>query len=299
MEFLEKRNKFTVSALDEVLRYYQWAKEARVETRWERMERTIREISGVVSKITCAANIDDTKDRKKVAKMRKESENRKVDEGHKKRQMKRMDTILNRIRDNKKIEEEARRKARELAEKAEKEAAGRKAALERLQKADKEAVQKLRNIRSMEEVQDILKEQAKVTAEIKRLDSQVKIEREMSIGKGVCAVRGKITKIVKMTIIHTKPVDKEIQEKTCQTAGNIMGLWKKEAITTGGKLGSLLVAPSKERREETDWTVSRVPEGIPNIDVFNKVVEGLKLDGWEKNELVVKAFGEDKGRVVL
>jgi len=29
------------------------------------------------------------------------------------------------------------------------------------------------------------------------------------------------------------------------------------------------------------------------------MVEGLKLDGWEKNGLVVKAFGEDKGRVVL
>jgi len=33
--------------------------------------------------------------------------------------------------------------------------------------------------------------------------------------------------------------------------------------------------------------------------VFNKVVKWLKLDGWEKNGLVGKAFGEDKGRVAL
>jgi len=116
---------------------------------------------------------------------------------------------------------------------------------------------------------------------------------------GVWAIRGKITKTVKVTVIHTKPVDKEIREKTCQTAGNIARLWKEEAITIGGKIGTLLVAPSTERKEEINWTVARVPESISNIEIFNKVVEGLKLDGWEKNGLVVKAFAEDKGRVVL
>ena len=102
MEYLEKGDKPSIGALDEVLRYYQWAKEARVEARWERMERTMKEISGVVSKIACVANIDDAKDRKKVEKMRKESEKGKIDEGHKKRQMKRMDTVLNRQREDEK-----------------------------------------------------------------------------------------------------------------------------------------------------------------------------------------------------
>jgi len=60
------------------------------------MEKTMKEISRVVSKIACTVNIDNTKNRKKVQKMRKESKKGKVDEGHKKRQMKRMDTVLNR-----------------------------------------------------------------------------------------------------------------------------------------------------------------------------------------------------------
>ena len=51
-----------------------------------------------------------------------------------------------------------RKKAKELAEKAEKEAAGRKAALERLWKSDEEAMQKLRNVGSVEEAQEVLKE---------------------------------------------------------------------------------------------------------------------------------------------
>jgi len=160
-------------------------------------------------------------------------------------------------------------------------------------------VEKLRKVESMEEAQKVLDEQVKITAEIKKLDGQAKIEREVSIGKGVWAIRGRITKTVKVTVIYTKPVDKEIREKTCQTVGNIARLWKEEAITTGGKIGILLVAPSMERKDETDWMVARVPKGVPNIEVFNKVVEGLKLDGWEKNGLVVKVFGEDKGRVVL
>jgi len=239
----------------------------------------LKEILEVVSKIACTANIDDAKDRRKVEKMRKESEKGKVDEGHKKRQMKRMDTILNRQREDRKMEEEARKRAKELVEKAKKEEAGRKAVLERMRKSEEETVEKLRKVTSVEEVQKVLGEQAKITAKIKKLDGQAKIEREVSVGKGVWAVGGKITKTVKVTVIYTKPVDKEIQEKTCQTAGNIARLWKEEAITTGGKIGILLVAPSAERKDETDWTVARIPEGVPNIEVFNKIVEGLKLDG--------------------
>jgi len=30
----------------------------------------------------------------------------------------------------------------------------------------------------------------------------------------------------------------------------------------GGKTGTLLVAPSANRKDETDWTVVRVPDGI-------------------------------------
>ena len=91
---------------------------------------------GVVSKIAYATNINDAKDRKKVEKIRKESEKRKVNEGHKKRQIKKMDTILNRQREDKKREEEARKKARELVEKAEKKEAGRKTVLERMRKSE-------------------------------------------------------------------------------------------------------------------------------------------------------------------
>ena len=137
----------------------------------------------------------------------------------------------------------------------------------------------MKKVESVEEAQKVLGKQAKISAEIKKLDSQAKIEREVSIGKGVWAIGGKITKTVKVTVIYTKPVDKEIWEKTCQTAGSITRLWKEEAITTREKIGTLLVAPSMERKDETDWTVARVPEGIPNIKVFDKVVEGLKLDG--------------------
>jgi len=41
MEYLEKGDKLRVGALDKALRYYQWAKEARVEARWKRVERTM------------------------------------------------------------------------------------------------------------------------------------------------------------------------------------------------------------------------------------------------------------------
>jgi len=67
----------------------------------------------------------------------------------------------------------------------------------------------------------------------------------------------------------------------------------------GGKSGTLLVVPSMERKDETDWTVARVSESIPNIEVFNKVVQGLKLNGWKRHGLVVKAFSEDKRILVL
>ena len=71
-------------------------------------------------------------------------------------------------------------------------------------------MEKLRKVGSVEEAKEVMKEQDKITAEIKKLDSQAKIEREVSIGKGVWASGGKITKTVKVTVIHSKPVDKEI-----------------------------------------------------------------------------------------
>jgi len=149
-KYLDKEDKLSIGALDEALRYYQWAKEARVEARWQRMERTMKKISGVISKIACVANIDDAKDRKKVEKIRKESEKGKVDKGHKKRQMKRIDTILNRQRENKRREKEAIKRASELAGKVEKEEARRKAALERMRKSEEKMVKKLKKVESVD-----------------------------------------------------------------------------------------------------------------------------------------------------
>ena len=54
----------------------------------------------------------------------------------------------------------------------------------------------------------MIKEQEKIMTEIRKLNSQSKIEREVSIGKRVWAIGGKIAKTVKVTVIHTKPGDK-------------------------------------------------------------------------------------------
>jgi len=118
----------------------------------------------------------------------------------------------------------------------------------------------------------------------KKLEKQKKVEKEVSGGKGVWAVGGKITKTVRVIAIHAKPVDEKIRRKVTKTTSVIARLWKEEATTSGERMWILSVVPGRERKDESVWTVERVPEEVPGQEVAKKVWEGIKADGWDDKE---------------
>jgi len=69
-----------------------------------------------------------------------------------------------------------------------------------------------------------VKEQKKVQGQINKIESQQKVEKEVSRGKGKWAVGTKRTKTVKVNIIHQKLVDMEIRRRATKTTSKIIDL---------------------------------------------------------------------------
>jgi len=258
--------------------------------------RMVKEFSGTVAKIACAVNVDDAKDRKKAEKLRRESNKGKRDKEHKKRQQKRFDTLANRQKADEKAKEEASRRVKEAAEKTVREEAGRLTALEDLQKKQQEIFKKGKQSATPKEMETNVEEQKKVQAQINKIESQQKVEKEVSGGKGKWAVGAKRTKMVKVNVIHQKPVDIEIRRRATKTTSKIIDLWKEETVTEGRGMWTLLVAPGRERKEESVFEIGKVPEDVLDKVVVQKLLEGLKADGWT-NELAMWIFLDASERV--
>jgi len=258
--------------------------------------RMVKELSGTVAKIACAVNVDDAKDRKKAEKLRKESNKGKREEEHKKRQQKRFDKLANRQKADEKAKEEASRRVKEAAEKTAREEAGRLAALEDLRRRQQEIFEKGKQSATSKEMETNVEEQEKVQAQIQKIESQQKVEKEVSGGKGKWAVGAKRTKTVKVNVIHQKPVDTEVRRRVTKTTSKIVDLWKEEAVTEGRGMCTLLVVPGRERKEESVFEIGKVPEDVSDKVVIQKLLEGLKADGWT-NELAMWIFLDASERV--
>lgn len=102
----------------------------------------------------------------------------------------------------------------------------------------------------------------------------------MSRDKGKSAVNSKIMKTVRIVVIHQKPVDLEVRKRVTKTTSKISGLWKEDTIIEGRKSWTLLVEPARERKEESVFKVGIVLEDMPDKHVLQKILEGLKADGW-------------------
>jgi len=164
--------------------WYLKAKNIRDETKQDWIVRMVKELSATVAKIACAVNVDDVKDRKKVEKLRKQSNKGKREEEHKKRQQKRFDILANRQKADEKAKEEARKRVKEVAEKMAREEARRLAVLEDLRRKQQEIFEKGKQSATPKEMETNVEEQKKVQAQIKKIKSQQKIEKEVSGGKG-------------------------------------------------------------------------------------------------------------------
>jgi len=164
--------------------WYLKAKNIWDEAKQDWIMRMVKELSGTVAKIACAVNVDDMKDRKKAEKLRKESNKGKREEEHKKRQQKRFDTLANRQKANKKAKEEASKRVKEVVEKTAREEAERLAALEDLRRKQQEIFEKGKQSATPKEMETNVEEQKKVQAQINKIKSQQKIEKEVSGGKG-------------------------------------------------------------------------------------------------------------------
>jgi len=183
-------------------------------------------LSGTVAKITCLVNVDDAKDRKKAEKLRKESNKGKMEEEYKKKQQKRFDTLANRQKADEKAKEEVIKRVKEAAETTAREEAGRLEALEDLRRKQQEIFKKGKQLATPKKMETNVEEQKKVQAQINKIESQQKVEKEVSGGKGKWAVGAKRTKTVKVNIIHQKPVDIEIRRRVTKTTSKIVDLWK-------------------------------------------------------------------------
>jgi len=195
-----------------------------------------------------------------------------------------------------KAKEEAGKRVKEAVEKTAREEAGRLAALEDLRRKQQEIFEKGKQSATPKEMETNVKEQKKVQAQINKIESQQKVEKEVSRGKGKWAIGAKRTKTVKVNIIHQKPVDIEIRRRVTQTTSKIVNLCKEEAVTEGRGMWTLLVAPRRERKEESVFEIGKVPEDVSDKAVVQKLLEGLKADRWT-NELAMWIFLDASERV--
>jgi len=217
----EDREFAVVARIERVELWYLKAQKIRDETKQDWIIRMVKELSGTVANIARAVNIDDAKDRKKAKKLRRESDKGKKKEEHKKRQKKRFDEIASKQKAKEKAIERLRKRAEREVEKTAKEEAGRLVALEDLRRKEREVFEKAKKSETPKEMKEGTKELEKVHAQIKKIESQQKVEKEVSGGKGKSAVSSKVITTVRIIVIHQKPVDLEIHKKVIQNLESV------------------------------------------------------------------------------
>ena len=168
--------------------------------------------------------------------------------------------MVNRQKADEKAKEEASKRVREAAEKMAREEAERLAVLEDLRRKQQEIFKKGKQLATPKEMETNVEEQKKIQAQINKIESQQKVEKEVSVGKEKWAVGTKRTKTVKVNVIHQKPVDIEIRRRVTKTTSKIVNLWKKKAVTKDRGMWTLLVASGRERKEESVFEIGKVPE---------------------------------------
>jgi len=132
--------------------------------------------------------------------------------------------LANRQKAEEKAKEEISKRVKEAVEKTAREEAGRLTALEDLRRKQQEIFEKGKQSATLKEMETNVEEQKKVQAQINKIESQQKVEKEMSGGKGKWAVEAKRTKTVKVNIIHQKPTDVEIRRRVTKTTLKIIDL---------------------------------------------------------------------------